>query len=91
MDWGLPHLIYHCEIVAMELAAGALSESAFRLTLSHDSATLRIAVEDAEPRLTLANAGLDSKRGFAKFVSIASDWGCDVTSDGKTVWAERAL
>ena len=93
VDWGLPHLIHNCEIVAMELAANALLhvESAFRLTLSHDSATLRIAVEDADPRLTMANAGLDSTRGFAQFVSIASDWGCDVTSDGKTVWAELAL
>jgi hypothetical protein len=93
VDWGLPHLIHNCEIVAMELAANALlhAESAFRLTLSRDSATVRIAAEDADPRLMVPNAGLDSKRGLAKFASIASDWGCDVTPDGKTVWAELAL
>ncbi len=93
VDWGLPHLIHNCEMVAMELAANALLHvgSAFRLTLSHDSATLRIAAEDADPRLMAATAGLDSERGLAKFAATASDWGCDVTPDGKTVWAELAI
>jgi hypothetical protein len=93
VDWDLSHLLEDCGIVISELAADALlhARSPLRLTLSRDSATLRIAVEDSVPRLTVVNAGSGSKQGLGMVASIASDWGCDVTPEGKTVWAELRL
>jgi hypothetical protein len=94
VDWELPHLVPNCDMVTSELAANALlhAESSFRLTVSHDSAILRIAVEDAVPRLTVANSESNSRRGgLVKVASVTSGWGCDVTADGKTVWAELKL
>jgi hypothetical protein len=94
VDWELPHLIENCDIVTSELAANALlhAESSFRLMVYRDSEKLRIAVEDAVPRLTVANSGSGSAHGgLATVAATASDWGCDVTPDGKTVWAELEL
>ena len=39
----------------------------------------------------VSGAPRDLDRRNQTFVSIASDWGCDVTSNGKTVWAELAF
>lgn len=94
VEWELPHLIENCDIVTSGLAANALlhSESSFRLTVSHDSKNLRIAVEDAVPRLAVTNPGSDSTQGgLAAVAATASDWGCDVKPDGKTVWADLAI
>jgi hypothetical protein len=95
VDWELPHLVQNCELLVSALATNALvqAESAFRMTLSRDSAALRITVEDAVPCLPTPNAGPDDfgRGGQARIETVASDWGCDVTPDGKTVWAELRL
>jgi hypothetical protein len=95
IDWGLSHLIERCMIIISELALNAVrhARSSFRLTLSRDSTRLRIAVEDAVAGLPVANpwAAGSRRSGLARVESIASDVGCDVTPDGKTVWAEVAL
>jgi MEDS: MEthanogen/methylotroph, DcmR Sensory domain len=95
VDWELCHLIENCVTVTSELAANAVlhAESSFRLTLSRDARCLRIAVEDAVPRLLAANRGPDKsiRSGLALVESIASHWGCDVTPDGKTVWADLPI
>ncbi len=95
VDWELPQLIESCAIIASELAANAVehAESAFRLTLSREIASLRIAVEDAAPNRRAVKPKPDwvDRSGLAKVVSLASNWGCDITPDGKTVWAELAL
>jgi hypothetical protein len=95
VDWELSHLIQTCVIVTSELAANAVqhAESSFRLTLSRDATSLRIAVEDAVRCVPTANSHPDmsERSGLGKVQSIASDWGCDVTPAGKTVWAELPI
>jgi hypothetical protein len=96
VEWELSQLLQRCGVVASELAANAVvhAESSFRLALSRDASTLRIAVEDAAvgwvPTANL-RAGSPRGSGLAKVQSIASDWGCDVTPGGKTVWAELPI
>ncbi len=95
VDWELSHLISNCVTVTSELVANAVlhAQSSFRLTLSRDTTVLRIAVEDAVRCMPTANSRPDpfNPSGLAKVQSIASDWGCDVTPAGKTVWAELAI
>ena len=95
VDWELPHLIHNSAIVTSALAADAVlhAESSFRLTLSRDVTFLRIAVDDGiacSP--TTDSPGDVYDRGcLARIQLIASDWGCDVTPVGRTVWAELPL
>ena len=82
-------------IVTSELAANAVlhAESSFRLTLSRDATFLRIAVEDGIDMCAsdYSPADVYEQSGLARIQSVASDWGCDVTPSGKTVWAELPL
>ena len=92
VDWELSHLIENSMIITSELAANAVlhAESSFRLVLSHDATCLRIAIEDAVScRLAVPRGSNEPIRSGLGFVeAIASDWGCEVTPDGKTIWAE---
>jgi anti-sigma regulatory factor (Ser/Thr protein kinase) len=92
VDWELLHLIENSVIITSELAANAVlhAESSFRLMLSRDATWLRIAIEDAVPCRLAVVRGSDEfiGRGLGFVEAIASDWGCEVTPDGKTVWAE---
>jgi DcmR-like sensory protein len=94
-EWELPHLIGNAAIITSELAANAVlhADSAFRLTLSRDATCLRIDVEDGVPsRLATNRWPVEFIRsGLASVESVASGWGCEVTPDGKTVWAELAI
>lgn len=90
VDWDLSHVITDCVTVTSELVANAVlhAKSSIRLTLSRDVTFLRIAVEDADrcvPKMQSERSGL------AKVQLIATNWGCDVTPVGKTVWAELPL
>jgi hypothetical protein len=95
IDWGLPHLIQSCAVVASELAANAVlhADSSFRLTLSRHATSLRMAVEDADGCVPTVHvpADLANRSGLAEVQSVASNWGCDVTPTGKTVWAELPI
>ena len=92
---GAPHLIHNSADCTSALAADAVlhAESSFRLTLSRDATFLRIAVDDGiacSP--TTDSPGDVYDRGcLARIQLIASDWGCDVTPVGRTVWAELPL
>jgi hypothetical protein len=92
MDWELSHLIQDSVIITSELAANAVlhTESSFRLMLTRDATCLRMAIEDAVPCRLAVASGLDAviRRGLGFVDAIASDWGCEVTPEGKTVWAE---
>ena len=95
VDWELPHLIHDSAILTSELAANAVlhAESCFRLTLSRGATCLRIAVEDGvacAPATDSSTEVYDRSR-LSRIQSIASDWGCDVTPSGKTLWAELQL
>jgi hypothetical protein len=92
VGWELQHLIQNSVIITSELATNAVlhAQSSFRLMLSLDAASLRIAIEDADPCGPAIEHGTDEfiRSGLASVESIASDWGCELTPDGKTVWAE---
>jgi MEDS: MEthanogen/methylotroph, DcmR Sensory domain len=95
VDWELPHLIHDSAILTSELAANAVlhAESCFRLTLSRGATCLRIAVDDGvacAPATDSSTEVYDRSR-LSRIQSIASDWGCDVTPSGKTLWAELQL
>jgi KaiC/GvpD/RAD55 family RecA-like ATPase len=92
-SWGEDDLLFDAQLIASELATNALEHavSPFRIRLRRGDAAVRIAVEDAAPaRPQERIAGLDamSGRGVAIVAELAQRWGCDVGSDGKTVWAE---
>jgi hypothetical protein len=88
VDWGLPHLIEKCVTLTSELATKALcdAQTAFRLTLSRDATSLRIAVED-----TVGDLPESDRPWLARIESMASTWGWNVTPDGKSVWADLVL
>jgi hypothetical protein len=91
VEWGLPHLLHACVIVTSELTENAVrhAQSAFRLALRRDATRLRVVVEDAEPRLPRAKGAAIG--GLGMIDSLTSNWGCDVTPDGKMVWAELPI
>jgi len=92
VDWELTHLVQNSVIITSELAANAVqhAESPFRLMLSRDARWLRIAIEDAVPCQLAVNREPDEfiRSGLGYVDAIASDWGCERTPGGKTVWAE---
>lgn len=95
VEWRLSGLIENCVIVTSELASNAVlhARSPFRLTFTRTSRSLRIAVEDASLSLPASGPEISESMGsgLTKVASIASDFGCDLTQGGKTVWAELAL
>jgi hypothetical protein len=61
--------------------------------------TLQVAVRDGDPRLVHRPPPApgspplplaDTSRGLLLLETLADDWGCVPTSDGKVVWASMA-
>jgi hypothetical protein len=76
-------------LVTTELAANAVlhADSAFSLFLHARSSVVRIAVHDDLP-VDPTCFVVHRRRGLGLVAAVSHDWGVDVTSDGKTVWAE---
>jgi anti-sigma regulatory factor (Ser/Thr protein kinase) len=91
--WGENALVNEANIVASELATNAVvhATSPFRVSVQRCGSTVKIAVEDqspAMPRRLDQPAGAIGGRGVALVAGLCSNWGTEVQSDGKTVWAE---
>jgi hypothetical protein len=76
-------------LVVTELSANAVlhAESEFSVLLRTGGMFVRIAVQDAvpvDPSLLVVRRS----RGLGMVDAISRDWGIDVTTNGKTVWAE---
>ncbi|MDT5095791.1 MAG: hypothetical protein QOH60_5154 [Mycobacterium sp.] len=83
-EWEAADLVDSAEVIASQLATNAVehAHTAYRLTLSQASTTVRIEVEDAVP--VADGASLD----LAKVQACASRYGYTLTPHGKKVWAE---
>jgi anti-sigma regulatory factor (Ser/Thr protein kinase) len=90
--WRLTDLLTAVEVLISELATNVVrhARTLFTVAATWDGGTLRIEVTDGSPltpRLQLA-AHPDSEggRGLLLVDTIATDWGVDLYSQGKTIW-----
>ncbi|MDT5009867.1 MAG: hypothetical protein QOH57_1484 [Mycobacterium sp.] len=95
-DWEAPHMIDAAAAITSELATNAVvhARSAYRLTLSRTTGSLRIAVEDSRPGLLDARTGRRPDgvmHGLATVRARASRCGYSLVPEGKTVWAELGM
>jgi anti-sigma regulatory factor (Ser/Thr protein kinase) len=76
-------------LVATELAANAVlhADSGFSVLVVAGAGVVRIAVHDAVP-IDPALLVVRPSRGLGLVAAVSRDWGVDVTTRGKTVWAE---
>jgi anti-sigma regulatory factor (Ser/Thr protein kinase) len=90
----LSHVADDAALIVSELAANAVvhANTAFRVLVSLASpGVVRLAVEDAscsQPVLRRAGRHDRGGRGIALVAEITREWGCDLSPDGKTVWAD---
>ncbi len=95
-SWGRPHrMIEDAELVVSEFATNAFlhARSPFTVELHAHVNGVRIEVSDtartAHPYIRRDPHPLDcSGRGLRLVAEVATDWGFELTADGKTVWAE---
>jgi DNA-binding NarL/FixJ family response regulator len=95
-QWKLDQLLDDALLVTSELTANAIThaESACRIRLSLNQASLRIDVIDSgvgTPEPQLPSSTEEHGRGLHLVAAMTSAWGLDVVpGDGKVVWAEFA-
>ena len=96
LSWGIAHLQEAAVLLVSELVTNAVQHTrtgspTVVLRLEAVKTTLRIEVEDADPRWPQPRlpVGLDeSGFGFVLVEALARKWGVRETAAGKAVWAE---
>lgn len=98
--WRLDRWSRLAQLLASELVTNAVVHAGTPLsvTLRHLDDALQVAVRDGDPRLVdqpppgphRLPAG-EPGRGLLLLATLATDWGCAPTSDGKVTWANVAL
>jgi anti-sigma regulatory factor (Ser/Thr protein kinase) len=99
LAWGIGQLRETAVVLVSELVTNAVQHTrtaspTIMLRLEVVQTTLRIEVEDADPRWPQPRrpAGLDeSGFGFVMIEALAREWGLRDTVTGKAVWAELAI
>ena len=92
--WGHEHpLVADAELLATELAANAIihARMPFRVSVHRFGPAVRVAVHDqatALPAVLEPDPARLTGRGMYLIGAISRRWGVEITSDGKTVWAE---
>jgi len=97
-SWGIAHLQETAVLLASELVTNAVNHAractrTMVLRLEVAQSTLRIEVEDADPRWPEPRrpVGLDETGfGFVLIKALAGNWGVRNTASGKAIWAELA-
>jgi len=97
-SWGITHLQETAVLLASELVTNAVNHAractrTMVLRLEVAQSTLRIEVEDADPRWPEPRrpVGLDETGfGFVLIKALAGNWGVRDTAAGKAIWAELA-
>jgi anti-anti-sigma regulatory factor/anti-sigma regulatory factor (Ser/Thr protein kinase) len=100
-QWRLPRLRRLAQLLASELVTNAVvhAGTTLSLTVRQVGTTLQVAVRDGDPRLVHRPPPApgspplplaDTSRGLLLLETLADDWGCVPTSDGKVVWASMA-
>lgn len=92
-SWGQQELVADGALVVSELATNAVrhAESPFRISLHRLTSAVRIAIEDvgiAGPAARVASPDEAGGRGVQIVEEVASTWGWERGTSGKTVWAE---
>jgi anti-sigma regulatory factor (Ser/Thr protein kinase) len=93
-QWGLHGAVLDdAELVLSELATNAVihGRTPFSVVLRSEDSGVLLSVRDSSPvRPTLRDGEqmAASGRGLRLVTAVAKDWGADLTTDGKTVWAE---
>jgi anti-sigma regulatory factor (Ser/Thr protein kinase) len=92
-EWGLEDLLDDALLVASELAANAVThaDSACRIRLSVNAATLRIDVIDTgagTPEPQPSSWSEERGRGLHLVDALTTAWGLEIVPEGKLVWAE---
>jgi anti-sigma regulatory factor (Ser/Thr protein kinase) len=92
--WGhADAFVEDAQLLVTELATNAVvhARSSFSVVARAEDARVRLSVRDGSPvGPTLRDGGpmAVSGRGLRLVAALSTDWGVDVTGDGKTVWAE---
>ena len=89
-EWGLSRTAREAaELVATELAANAVvhANSGFSVLIKAGCDVVRVAVYDTVP-IDPARLVVHRRRGLGLVSGLSRDWGVDVSSAGKSVWAE---
>ncbi len=86
-------LLDDARLVLSELATNAVvhARTPFSVVVRCEEAGLRVSVRDfsrMKPVLLETGPAAASGRGLRLVEAVASDWGAELTTDGKTVWAE---
>ena len=93
---GLDELTDTAALLVSEVATNALVHGSgdVRVVAHATTELLRVEVQDDEPRLPRQRSAKDldeGGRGLALLDALATAWGTDGRSDGKTVWFELRL
>jgi anti-sigma regulatory factor (Ser/Thr protein kinase) len=98
--WGLQRWQRLAQLLASELVTNAVvhAQTQSWFILRHLDQVLQVAVRDCDPRL-VTRPPLDQHqllegdpgRGLLLLETLADDWGCTPTGDGKVTWANLAL
>jgi anti-sigma regulatory factor (Ser/Thr protein kinase) len=92
--WGhSPALVGDAQLVVTELATNAIvhAGSPFSVELQPNRRGVRLAVGDFSPMKPVLREGEllgTSGRGLRLIGALAADWGVELSSDGKTIWAD---
>lgn len=91
--WRLPDTSSPAETIVAELIANVVrhARTPGRLVVSHFARILHLAVRDQspEPARLVGRVGPDARsgRGLLLVDTLATNWGCTPTADGKVTWA----
>jgi hypothetical protein len=94
-SWGADVLVDDATVVVTELAANAVihARTGFTVTLTRVLHGVEISVEDGAPHVPWPRTPPDdgrSGRGMRLVAGLSAHWGTDLTTVGKTVWAQLA-
>jgi anti-sigma regulatory factor (Ser/Thr protein kinase) len=99
-QWGLPRGERLVQLLASELVTNAVvhARTPIWFTIRQRDNVVQVAVRDQDPRLVARPPRGphelpegDPGRGLLLLETLADDWGCTPTGDGKTTWACVAL
>ncbi len=92
---GLDHLSYTATMLVSELVANAVlhTGTALMVIVKPDGDHVRVEVHDGSQQLPVRKHYSNMSgtgRGLLLVERLATDWGSDLTADGKVVWFELA-
>jgi anti-sigma regulatory factor (Ser/Thr protein kinase) len=89
--WGLDGLVDAAQLLTSELVTNSVlhARTPVTVTINQREGEIRVAVSDGsaiEPAIRRHSMTSTTGRGLQMLLSLADDWGSEVTKTGKTVW-----